>query len=86
MRDTFPHCPGAVAEVVAVEPERRPRRLAATAGLRAGVPVDVVPGAAEALRLTSEAFDAAGRVAGAVHGAGPASGAGGTAAGAAARR
>ncbi|GGU45679.1 class I SAM-dependent methyltransferase [Streptomyces lavendofoliae] len=55
----FAHYPGTVAEVVAVEPERRLRRLAATAGLRAEVPVDVVPGVAEALPLKSEAFDAA---------------------------
>ncbi|MFF8289199.1 class I SAM-dependent methyltransferase [Streptomyces sp. NPDC016309] len=55
----FAHYPGAVSEVVAVEPERRLRRLAATAGLRADVPVDVVPGVAAALPVKSEAFDGA---------------------------
>ncbi|MER7110686.1 class I SAM-dependent methyltransferase [Streptomyces sp. NPDC000229] len=55
----FAHYPGAVSEVVAIEPERRLRQLAAGAGLRADVPVDVVPGAAEALPVKSEAFDAA---------------------------
>ncbi|MFF8387210.1 class I SAM-dependent methyltransferase [Streptomyces kanasensis] len=55
----FPHYPAAVSEVVAVEPERVLRRLAVEAGLRAGVPVDVVPGTAEALPVRSEAFDAA---------------------------
>jgi ubiquinone/menaquinone biosynthesis C-methylase UbiE len=48
-----------VAEVVAIEPERALRQLAVTAALRADVPVDVVPGAAEALPVKSEAFDAA---------------------------
>ncbi|GAA2508578.1 class I SAM-dependent methyltransferase [Streptomyces gobitricini] len=55
----FAHYPGAVSEVVAIEPERRLRQLAAAAGLRAEVPVDVVPGVAEALPVKSEAFDAA---------------------------
>ncbi|OAR27238.1 methyltransferase type 11 [Streptomyces sp. ERV7] len=55
----FPHYPGAVSEVVAIEPERGLRRLAVRAALRADVPVDVVPGAAEALPVKSEAFDAA---------------------------
>ncbi|OKK03304.1 methyltransferase type 11 [Streptomyces sp. CB03234] len=55
----FAHYPGAVSEVVAIEPERRLRQLAASAGLRAEVPVDVVPGVAEALPVKSEAFDAA---------------------------
>ncbi|MER6996005.1 class I SAM-dependent methyltransferase [Streptomyces sp. NPDC000410] len=55
----FPHYPTAVSEVVAIEPERTLRRLAVTAALRADVPVDVVPGAAEALPVKSEAFDAA---------------------------
>lgn len=54
----FSHYPGAVSEVVAIEPERRLRRLAVEAALRAEVPVDVVPGAAEALPVKSEAFDA----------------------------
>ncbi|MEU1851190.1 class I SAM-dependent methyltransferase [Streptomyces sp. NPDC019990] len=55
----FGHYPGTVSEVVAVEPERRLRRLAVDAALRAEVPVDVVPGAAEALPVKSEGFDAA---------------------------
>ncbi|WP_327120940.1 class I SAM-dependent methyltransferase [Streptomyces sp. NBC_01341] len=55
----FAHYPGAVSEVVAIEPERSLRRLAAPAALRAEVPVDVVPGTAEALPVKSEAFDAA---------------------------
>ncbi|WP_171165795.1 class I SAM-dependent methyltransferase [Streptomyces sp. I05A-00742] len=55
----FPHYPDAVSEVVAIEPERQLRRLAAEAAVRAGVPVDVVPATAEALPLKSEAFDAA---------------------------
>ncbi|WP_031071346.1 class I SAM-dependent methyltransferase [Streptomyces sp. NRRL S-118] len=55
----FAHYPGRVSEVVAIEPERRLRQLAASAALRAEVPVDVVPGAAEALPVKSEAFDAA---------------------------
>ncbi|MET9375728.1 class I SAM-dependent methyltransferase [Streptomyces sp. NPDC002992] len=55
----FAHYPGAVSEVVAIEPERHLRRLATDAALRADVPVDVVPGAAEALPVKSEAFDAA---------------------------
>ncbi|MDT9684366.1 methyltransferase domain-containing protein [Streptomyces sp. TRM76323] len=55
----FPHYPAAVSEVVAIEPERVLRRLAVEEGLRAGVPVDVVPGTAEALPVKSEAFDGA---------------------------
>ncbi|MFE7748764.1 class I SAM-dependent methyltransferase [Streptomyces sp. NPDC057428] len=55
----FAHYPGAVSEVVAIEPERSLRRLAAAAAMRAEVPVDVVPGIAEALPVKSEAFDAA---------------------------
>ncbi|MGX1371639.1 SAM-dependent methyltransferase [Streptomyces canus] len=55
----FAHYPGAVCEVVAIEPERRLRQLAVEAALRSEVPVDVVPGAAEALPVKSEAFDAA---------------------------
>ncbi|MET8077910.1 class I SAM-dependent methyltransferase [Streptomyces sp. NPDC005303] len=54
----FSHYPGAVSEVVAIEPERRLRQLAVEAALRSEVPVDVVPGAAEALPVKSEAFDA----------------------------
>ncbi|MFF3942387.1 class I SAM-dependent methyltransferase [Streptomyces phaeofaciens] len=55
----FAHYPAAVCEVVAIEPERRLRRLALEAAVRAEVPVDVVPGVAEALPVKSEAFDAA---------------------------
>ncbi|MFD6879463.1 MULTISPECIES: class I SAM-dependent methyltransferase [unclassified Streptomyces] len=55
----FAHYPRAVSEVVAVEPERTLRHLAAAAALRADVPVDLVPGVAEALPVKSEAFDVA---------------------------
>lgn len=55
----FAHYPPAVSEVVAIEPERSLRRLAVRSALRAGLPVDVVPGAAEALPVKSEAFDGA---------------------------
>ncbi|MEV5341699.1 class I SAM-dependent methyltransferase [Streptomyces sp. NPDC052676] len=54
----FAHYPPAVAEVVAIEPERLLRQLAVEAALRAETPVDVVPGAAEALPVKSEGFDA----------------------------
>ncbi|MDQ0829499.1 SAM-dependent methyltransferase [Streptomyces achromogenes] len=54
----FAHYPRTVSEVVAIEPERHMRTLALEAALRAGMPVDVVPGAAEALPVKSEAFDA----------------------------
>ncbi|WP_406010246.1 class I SAM-dependent methyltransferase [Streptomyces sp. NBC_00637] len=55
----FAHYPAAVSEVVAIEPERHLRTLALEAALRAQVPVDVVPGVAEALPVKSEAFDGA---------------------------
>lgn len=55
----FARYPGTVSEVVAIEPERLLRRLAVESALRCEVPVDVVPGAAEALPVKSEAFDAA---------------------------
>jgi len=55
----FAHYPSTVSEVVAIEPERVLRQLAVEAALRSDVPVDVVPGAAEALPVKSEAFDAA---------------------------
>ncbi|MEU0830098.1 class I SAM-dependent methyltransferase [Streptomyces sp. NPDC056231] len=55
----FAHYPPAVSEVVAIEPERSLRQLAVRSALRAGIPVDVVPGAAEALPVKSEAFDGA---------------------------
>ncbi|MFK4146028.1 class I SAM-dependent methyltransferase [Streptomyces sp. NPDC004065] len=54
----FAHYPGTVAEVVAIEPERLLRQRAVEAALRADVPVDVVPGCAEALPVKSEGFDA----------------------------
>ncbi|MFE1752991.1 class I SAM-dependent methyltransferase [Streptomyces anandii] len=54
----FARYPGTVAEVVAIEPERLLRKRAVEAALRAEVPVDVVPGCAEALPVKSEAFDA----------------------------
>lgn len=55
----FTHYPAQVSEVVAIEPERTLRRMALEAAVRADVPVDVVPGVAEALPVKSEAFDAA---------------------------
>ncbi|MFE9097565.1 class I SAM-dependent methyltransferase [Streptomyces sp. NPDC007264] len=55
----FAHYPRTVSEVVAIEPERLLRQMAVEAALRADVPVDVVPGSAEALPVKSEAFDAA---------------------------
>ncbi|MYU23121.1 class I SAM-dependent methyltransferase [Streptomyces sp. SID8352] len=55
----FAHYPAAVSEVVAIEPERLLRRLALEAAVRAEVPVDMVPGVAEALPVKGEAFDAA---------------------------
>ncbi|MFI5677587.1 class I SAM-dependent methyltransferase [Streptomyces cellulosae] len=55
----FAHYPGTVSEVVAIEPERVLRKYAVDAAMRCEVPVDVVPGAAEALPVKSEAFDAA---------------------------
>ncbi|MEU9702467.1 class I SAM-dependent methyltransferase [Streptomyces sp. NPDC047981] len=55
----FAYYPAAVSEVVAIEPERHLRQLAVEAARGADVPVDVVPGAAEALPVKSEAFDAA---------------------------
>ncbi|WKX07290.1 class I SAM-dependent methyltransferase [Streptomyces sp. NL15-2K] len=55
----FGHYPRTVSEIVAIEPERTLRQLAVESALRSGVPVDVAPGAAEALPVKSEAFDAA---------------------------
>ncbi|WP_240136320.1 class I SAM-dependent methyltransferase [Streptomyces sp. MUM 178J] len=55
----FAYYPAAVSEVVALEPERFLRKLAVEAAVHSEVPVDVVPGAAEALPVKSEAFDAA---------------------------
>ncbi|MFF0162544.1 class I SAM-dependent methyltransferase [Streptomyces sp. NPDC005263] len=54
----FAHYPRAVSEVVAIEPERLLRRLAVESARRCEMPVDVVPGTAEALPVKSEAFDA----------------------------
>ncbi|MFJ4715284.1 class I SAM-dependent methyltransferase [Streptomyces sp. NPDC088785] len=54
----FRHYPATVAEVVAIEPERALRRAAVDAARRAEVPVDVVPGTAQALPVKSEAYDA----------------------------
>jgi ubiquinone/menaquinone biosynthesis C-methylase UbiE len=55
----FARYPETVTEVVAVEPERHMRQLAAEAGLRAKVPVDVLAGTAEALPVADASFDAA---------------------------
>ncbi|MFF0728341.1 class I SAM-dependent methyltransferase [Streptomyces sp. NPDC004134] len=55
----FAHYPPAVSEVVAVEPERHLRQLAAEAALRAAVRVDVLPGTAEELPVESGSCDAA---------------------------
>ncbi|CAM5640751.1 hypothetical protein SALBM135S_06394 [Streptomyces alboniger] len=71
--------------MVAIEPERLLRKLAVDAARHADVPVDVVPGAAEALPVKSEAFDAA-VVSRRRQCAGRAAGARGVAPGAAARR
>ncbi|MFJ1928320.1 MULTISPECIES: class I SAM-dependent methyltransferase [unclassified Streptomyces] len=55
----FAHYPPAVREVVAIEPEATLRRLAVRSALGAGVPVDVMPGTAEALPVRDGVFDAA---------------------------
>ncbi|MFI7342717.1 class I SAM-dependent methyltransferase [Streptomyces sp. NPDC050085] len=55
----FRYYPHTVSEVVAIEPERLLRQLAVEAAQRAEVPVDVVPGSAEALPVKSEGYDAA---------------------------
>ncbi|MFJ9411995.1 class I SAM-dependent methyltransferase [Streptomyces sp. NPDC101393] len=55
----FAHYPRTVSEVVAIEPEATLRAAARKAAAHAGVPVDLVPGVAEALPVKSEAFDAA---------------------------
>ncbi|WP_129310641.1 class I SAM-dependent methyltransferase [Streptomyces sp. L2] len=55
----FGRYPGTVSEVVAIEPEPLLRQLAVESAVHAQIPVDVVPGAAEALPVKSEAFDAA---------------------------
>ncbi|MEU9113546.1 class I SAM-dependent methyltransferase [Streptomyces sp. NPDC048483] len=55
----FARYPGTVSEVVAIEPEPTLREAARTAAAQAEVPVDLVPGVAEALPVKSEAFDCA---------------------------
>lgn len=55
----FAHYPPAVSEVTAVEPERTLRQLAVRSALDAAIPVDVVPGTAEALPVKNGTFDAA---------------------------
>ncbi|MGH3324299.1 MAG: class I SAM-dependent methyltransferase [Streptomyces sp.] len=55
----FCRYPTTVTEVVAVEPERHLRQLAAEAALRAHVPVDVLPGTAGSLPVASASCDAA---------------------------
>ncbi|MFF1921127.1 class I SAM-dependent methyltransferase [Streptomyces sp. NPDC058221] len=55
----FAHYPSAVSEVTAIEPERTLRQLAVRSALDAGIPVDVMPGTAEALPVKDQAFDAA---------------------------
>jgi ubiquinone/menaquinone biosynthesis C-methylase UbiE len=55
----FGHYPPSVAEVVAVEPERRLRELALRASADAPVPVRVVDAVAERLPFAAAEFDAA---------------------------
>jgi ubiquinone/menaquinone biosynthesis C-methylase UbiE len=55
----FGHYPAGVQEVLAVEPEGRPRALAAEAAARAPVPVTVVDGTADRLPADDGSFDAA---------------------------
>ena len=55
----FPHYPGTVARVVAVEPEPNLRALAEKAARSAPVPVEVVEGRAEVLPFPDASFDAA---------------------------
>jgi ubiquinone/menaquinone biosynthesis C-methylase UbiE len=54
----FPHYPGVVREVVAVEPEPYLRARAEEAARRAPVPVSVVDGVADALPLADASVDA----------------------------
>src|SRR5260221_2683810 len=54
----FAHCPSAVTEVLAVEPEPHLRRLAAQAAARAPVPMRVLDGTADLLPVGQEEFDA----------------------------
>lgn len=55
----FARYPSTVSQVVAVEPEPHLRKLAAEAAQRSSVPVDVVPGSAQALPVPDESCDAA---------------------------
>lgn len=55
----FSRYPSAVSRVVAVEPEPHLRKSATAAASQAPVPVEVVPGSAEALPLPDESCDAA---------------------------
>ena len=55
----FPHYPGDVASVVAVEPDRNRRAAAERAAGRARVPIRVVDGVAERLPLADGVADAA---------------------------
>jgi len=55
----FPHYPGTVTEVVAVEPENNLRALAEHAAATASVPVTVIAGHGDALRFDDASFDAA---------------------------
>jgi SAM-dependent methyltransferase len=55
----FAHYPGAVTDVLAVEPEPALHRLAGRAAERAQIPVWVVDGVAERLPARSGAFDTA---------------------------
>lgn len=55
----FPHYPGEVTEVIAVEPEPTLRAEATKAALRAPVPVRVLAGVADDLPIGDESVDAA---------------------------
>jgi SAM-dependent methyltransferase len=54
----FPHYPGAVEQLVAVEPEPLLRAAAAEAAIAAPVPVEVVDGVAERVPVPDASFDA----------------------------
>ena len=55
----FPHYPGSVTEVVAIEPEPSLRARAVAAGASSQVPVSVRAGVAESLDLEDASFDVA---------------------------
>lgn len=55
----FPHYPGTVTEVVAVEPESHLRKLALQAVEQVAVPIRVVNGTADHIPADDEEFDAA---------------------------